>query len=55
MKAEAEADRLARLEQHKRELQKVRILEQYSSKSGSKTPGGGMKATVDDRGKLVWE
>ena len=54
-KAEAEADRLARLEKHKREVEKAKMHEQYSSKSGGKLTSGGMKATVDERGKLVWE
>ncbi|KAF9529524.1 hypothetical protein CPB83DRAFT_852273 [Crepidotus variabilis] len=53
-KAEAEAERLATLAKHKRELEKVRIAQQ-STKSTSKTPSGGMKATIDERGKLVWE
>ena len=54
VKADAEAERLAVLAKHKRELEKVRMAEQLS-KSAGKTPSGGMKATVDDRGKLVWE
>ncbi|KAF8812886.1 hypothetical protein BYT27DRAFT_7182243 [Phlegmacium glaucopus] len=54
-KAEAEVQRLAVLAKHKRELESIRALEQYSSKSGGKLSGGGMKASVDERGKLVWE
>jgi len=54
-KAEAEKERLAKLAKHKRELEKTKMLEQYSTKSGGKAPSGGMKATIDDRGKLVWE
>jgi len=54
-KAAEEADRLARLADHKRTLEKERILEQYSKKSSGKAPSGGMKATVDEQGKLVWE
>lgn len=54
-KAEAESQRLAVLANHKRELERIRMLEQYSDKSGGKSPSGGMKAIVDERGKLVWE
>ena len=54
-KAEAEAQRLTVLAQHKRELERTRMLEQYSGKSGGKSSSGGMKASVDERGKLVWE
>jgi hypothetical protein len=53
-KAEAESQRLAVLANHKRELERIR-LEQYSDKSGGKSSSGGMKAIVDERGKLVWE
>jgi hypothetical protein len=53
-KADAEAERLATLSKHKREVERARMLEQ-AGKSGGKTPSGGMKATVDERGKLVWE
>lgn len=54
LKAEDEAARLATLAKHKRALEKERMIEQLG-KSGGKTPSGGMKATVDERGKLVWE
>lgn len=54
-KAEAESQRLAVLAKHNRELEKAKILEQYSGKSGGKSSSGGMRASVDDRGKLVWE
>jgi hypothetical protein len=54
-KAEAESQRLAVLANHKRELERMRILEQYGDKSGGKSPSGGMNAIVDERGKLVWE
>lgn len=47
-KAEAEAQRLATLSKHKRELEKTRITEQYSAKGGS-------SASVDDKGHLVWD
>lgn len=51
-KAEAEALRLSVLAKHKRELE---MLEQHGGKSSGKSPSGGMKASVDERGKLVWE
>lgn len=51
-KLEAEAQRLATLAGHKRDLEKVRMDGRASS--SSKT-GGGMRATVDERGKLIWE
>ncbi|KDR66137.1 hypothetical protein GALMADRAFT_273747 [Galerina marginata CBS 339.88] len=54
-KAEAESERLARLAKHKRELEHAKMVEQFSGKSSGKVPSGGMKATVDERGKLVWE
>lgn len=54
-KAEAEAQRLVVLANHKRELERTRMLEQYGGKSSGKSPSGGMKASVDERGKLVWE
>ncbi|KAH0836393.1 hypothetical protein J3R83DRAFT_7973 [Lanmaoa asiatica] len=53
-KAEAEATRLEGLAKHKGELERLRIIEQ-SRQGGGKRPSGGMQATVDDRGKLVWE
>ncbi|KIY46400.1 hypothetical protein FISHEDRAFT_75651 [Fistulina hepatica ATCC 64428] len=52
-KAEAEMQRLAKLAQHKRELERIRIAEQ--SKSKGKQVSGGMKAVVDESGRLVWE
>ena len=54
-KAEAESHRQSTLANHKRELEKIRMLEQFGGKSGGKSPSGGMKAIVDERGKLVWE
>ena len=48
-KAEAEAQRLATLAKHKQELEKARIAEQYSKKSG------GSSASIDDKGHLVWD
>lgn len=52
-KASAESERLATLAKHKRELEKAKMAEQFSS--GKKGPSGGMKASVDANGKLVWE
>lgn len=54
VKAEVEAARLEGLAKHKRELERLRIIEQ-SQQGGGKRPSGGMHATVDDQGKLVWE
>ncbi len=51
-KVEAEAERLATLAKHKRELEKAKIAEQ--TKASKKTPSGGMSAYVDENGKLVW-
>ena len=55
-KAEGEAARLATLAKHKREAEQARMAEQFRGKgSTGKMASGGMKATVDERGKLVWE
>jgi hypothetical protein len=55
-KSEAETERLAILAKHKRELEQARMSEQFGGKGGnSKTASGGMKASVDEGGKLVWE
>lgn len=54
-KAAADAEREMRLAQHRRELERVRIAEQYSSGGGKgKKVSGGMTASVES-GKLVWE
>ncbi|KAH6910504.1 hypothetical protein BKA70DRAFT_1100620 [Coprinopsis sp. MPI-PUGE-AT-0042] len=53
-KAASEEERLAAVAQHKRGLERVRMAEQ-AKKSGGKTVSGGMKASVDENGKLVWE
>jgi len=55
LKAESEAERLATLSKHKRELERSKMIEQFSQKGKGKSTGGGMKATVDEHGKLVWE
>lgn len=55
-KFEAEIQRQAVLANHKRQLERNKILEQYSDKSGGKSSiSGGMKAIVDEHRKLVWE
>ncbi|KIY61589.1 hypothetical protein CYLTODRAFT_495186 [Cylindrobasidium torrendii FP15055 ss-10] len=51
-KALAEKERLASLAKHKREIEKSRMAEQTTSRSAM---SGGMKASVDSNGKLVWE
>jgi len=48
-KAEGEAQRLATLDKHKRELEKTKIAEQYAKKDG------GSSASVNDKGHLVWD
>lgn len=53
-KQAAEAQRLATLAKHTRELERSKMVEQYS-KGGVKTTSGGMKASIDEHGKLVWE
>lgn len=53
-KAAAETERLATLAKHKRELERIRIIEQSQSNKKGKASGG-MRPVVDERGKLVWE
>ncbi|KIK92599.1 hypothetical protein PAXRUDRAFT_146974 [Paxillus rubicundulus Ve08.2h10] len=53
-KADVETARLAGLANHKRELERLRIIE-LSQQGGGKRPSGGMQASVDDRGRLVWD
>ncbi|KDQ11847.1 hypothetical protein BOTBODRAFT_34938 [Botryobasidium botryosum FD-172 SS1] len=54
-KADAETERLAALAKHKRELERTRMAEQAKAGGSSAKISGGMKATVDENGKLVWE
>jgi len=54
-KAEGEAERLALLAKHKRELEKQRMAELYGGAKSDKKTSGGMTASVDDKGKLIWE
>jgi hypothetical protein len=51
-KASDEVQRLDTYAKHKREQDAARLAEQL--RPGRKISGG-MKASVDDRGKLVWE
>ncbi|THH28838.1 hypothetical protein EUX98_g5356 [Antrodiella citrinella] len=53
-KADAEAERLALLAKHKRELERTRMLEQSASSKASKV-GGGMNASINESGHLVWD
>ncbi|KAF8624206.1 hypothetical protein AX17_007194 [Amanita inopinata Kibby_2008] len=54
-KADTEGQRLATLAKHKQQLEKTKMIEQLAGKGGGKSASGGMKASVDDNGKLVWE
>lgn len=51
-KAQEESERLAKLASHKRELEKSRIVEQYKN---TKKTGGGMSASMNEKGQLVWD
>jgi DNA-binding protein H-NS len=53
LKAEAETERQAALRAHKKELEKVKMAEQAKPKG--KVLSGGMTASVDKNGRLVWE
>ncbi|KAG2033394.1 hypothetical protein BDR03DRAFT_967712 [Suillus americanus] len=53
-KTEAEAERLTKLAEHRRALEREKIIDQ-SRRGGGKQTSGGMQATVDSRGKLVWD
>jgi hypothetical protein len=48
---------LTTLAKHKRELERAKMVEQFASGGGAKggKTSGGMKASVDANGKLVWE
>jgi hypothetical protein len=54
-KAAAEEERLAALARHRKGLERERMAEQAKKSGGGKTLSGGMKATVNERGSLVWE
>jgi hypothetical protein len=53
-KADAEAERQAKLAERRRALEREQIINQ-SRRGGGKQTSGGMQATVDSRGKLVWD
>lgn len=50
----AEVERQRVLAQHKRDLLKARMDEQYKS-GGGKKAAGGMQASVNEHGSLIWE
>lgn len=53
-KADAEVERQAKLAERRRALEREQIINQ-SRHGGGKQTSGGMQATVDSRGKLVWD
>jgi len=53
-KADSEVQRVTALAKHKQQLERSRMMDQVPKTVG-KAPSGGMKAAVDDNGKLVWE
>lgn len=53
-KADAEAERLVKLAERRRAMEREQIIDQ-SRRGGGKKTSGGMQATVDNRGKLVWD
>ncbi|ELU44253.1 hypothetical protein AG1IA_01722 [Rhizoctonia solani AG-1 IA] len=55
-KADAEEDRVAKLQAHKRALERERIAEAYAKPaSGKGKASGGMTASVNEKGSLVWD
>ncbi|CCO29081.1 hypothetical protein RSOLAG1IB_07656 [Rhizoctonia solani AG-1 IB] len=55
-KADAEEDRLAKLQAHKRALERERIAQAYAKPaSGKGKASGGMTASVNEKGSLVWD
>ncbi|KAF8598316.1 hypothetical protein BDV93DRAFT_539157 [Ceratobasidium sp. AG-I] len=55
-KVETEAERLAKLQSHKRALERERIAEQYAKPApGKGKASGGMTASVNEKGSLVWD
>ncbi|KAJ3838547.1 hypothetical protein EV361DRAFT_897090 [Lentinula raphanica] len=54
-KAAAEQERLATLARHKRELERAKMDAQFGKGGGKKATSGGMKAVIDEKGKLVWD
>ncbi|KAI0796091.1 hypothetical protein C8Q75DRAFT_863110 [Abortiporus biennis] len=51
---EAEADRIRRLNQHMKDLERERMKEQLQAQ-GKKTVSGGMAASINEKGHLVWD
>ncbi|GAW09345.1 protein [Lentinula edodes] len=51
-KADSERERIAALARHQRELDSARMEAQYGKSGGKKTTSGGMKAVIDEKGKL---
>ncbi|CAE7229733.1 unnamed protein product [Rhizoctonia solani] len=55
-KADAEEDRVAKLQAHKRALERERIAEAYAKPAAGKgKTSGGMTASVNEKGSLVWD
>ncbi|CAE6471974.1 unnamed protein product [Rhizoctonia solani] len=55
-KADAEEERLAKLQAHKRALERERIAEAYAKPAAGKgKASGGMTASVNEKGSLVWD
>ncbi|KAG8795426.1 hypothetical protein FRC12_014589 [Ceratobasidium sp. 428] len=55
-KVDSEADRQARLAAHKREQERERIAQQYAKPApGKGKASGGMTASVNEKGSLVWD
>jgi len=54
VRTDQEAERLALLAKHKRELENERMRAQVGPGRGGKLSGG-MRASVNDKGALVWE
>lgn len=55
-KADAEEERLSKLQAHKRELERERIAQAYSKPpAGKSKASGGMTASVNEKGNLVWD
>ncbi|EJU03495.1 hypothetical protein DACRYDRAFT_105656 [Dacryopinax primogenitus] len=56
LRSDQEAERLALLARHKRELENERMKEQARGSGGAnKKLSGGMRASVNEKGALVWE
>ncbi|GAW09346.1 protein [Lentinula edodes] len=53
-KADSERERIAALARHQRELDSARMEAQYGKSGGKKTTSGGMKAVIDEKGKILF-